>query len=332
MQDQWNHKMFNQASDNFEALALEAFHFQYEGNEIYRSYVNALGLDLARVRQSSDIPYLPISFFKTHPVKTGTFETDTIFESSGTTQSITSRHFVKDISLYTESFLRAFRLFYGSPSDWCIIGLLPSYLERAHSSLVFMVHELIRQSEHPESGFYLHDFDKLDATLADLDHKNQKTLLIGVTFALLDFAGRYHRPLKHTVIMETGGMKGRRKEMIRAEVHDILKNAFSLSTIHSEYGMTELLSQAYSRQDGIFYCPPWMRICLRDEEDPLTLRRNNHGGMPINGAINIIDLANIHSCCFIATDDAGRLHPNGGFEVLGRMDNSDLRGCSLMTV
>jgi hypothetical protein len=332
MQDQWNHKMFNLASQNFEALAMEAFHLQYEANSIYRSFVDALGVDPAGINHLHDIPFLPISFFKSHTVKTGSFETETIFESSGTTQNVPSRHFVKDISLYSESFLRAFQLFYGSPKDWCIIGFLPSYLERAHSSLVFMVHELIRQSGHPGSGFYLHDFDKMDATLGELEHKGQKTLLIGVTFALLDFASRFPRSLQHTLIMETGGMKGRRKEMIRAEVHDILKKAFSLSTIHSEYGMTELLSQAYSRQDGIFYCPPWMRITLRDEEDPLTIRRSNGGRLPVNGAINIIDLANIHSCCFIATDDAGRLHTDGGFEVLGRMDNSDLRGCSLMAV
>ena len=206
--------MFNQASDNFEALALEAFHFQYEGNEIYRSYVNAMGLDLARVRQSSDIPYLPISFFKTHPVKTGTFETDTIFESSGTTQSITSRHFVKDISLYTESFLREFQLFYGSPSDWCIIGLLPSYLERAHSSLVFMVHELIRQSEHPESGFYLHDFDKLDATLADLEHKNQKNPAHWRYFRIAGFCGAL------SPSTETHGDHGNRRDERKKKRND----------------------------------------------------------------------------------------------------------------
>jgi len=239
---------------------------------------------------------------------------------------ISSRHLVKDLSLYRESFTRGFELFYGSASEYCIIGLLPSYLERENSSLVLMADDLIRQSGHPQSGFYLNEFDKLAALLRELESREQKTLLIGVSFALLDFAEQYPIPLKHTIIMETGGMKGRRKELIRQELHAILQQSFSLSAIHSEYGMTELLSQAYSKGEGIYHCPPWMKILLRDDEDPLRVITSG------SGVVNVIDLANIHSCSFIATDDAGKVYPDGSFEILGRVDGSDMRGCSLLVI
>lgn len=338
MDCQWKDKVLTVTESGFENLALELFHFQYQNNLVYKHYTDAIRVNPASVKSISQIPFLPISFFKTHRVQCTVFEPDVVFESSGTTSSINSRHFVKETNLYEESFLRSFELFYGPVKDWCIIGLLPSYLERQNSSLVFMVNELIRLSGHKDSGFYLDEFEKLFSVLSELEAKQQKTLLIGVTFGLLDFGGIYSsknekKLLHHTIIMETGGMKGRRKEMVRQEVHAVLKQSFGVSLIHSEYGMTELLSQAYSRGNGIFKCPPWMKIVLRDEEDPFDIRVARLQAMaPVTGAINIIDLANIWSCCFIATDDAGKLYPDGSFEVLGRMDNSDLRGCSLMAV
>ncbi len=326
MPEQWNHKVFRVNGENFESLALEAFRFQSENNPVYSDYLRALGLNPSSIQTIENIPYLPVCFFKSHAIKTSFFEPETVFESSGTTGSINSKHQVKDLSLYEESFTRGFELFYGAVSEWCVIGLLPSYLERKNSSLVYMVEKLIQLSGHSQSGFYLHEFDRLYETLAALEKKQQKTLLIGVTFALLDFAEKYSLPLQHTVVMETGGMKGRRKEMIRQEVHQLLKTAFQLPVIQAEYGMTELLSQAYSKVDGIFSSPPWMKILVRDEEDPFIVKRTG------SGTINVIDLANFYSCSFIATDDVGKVHADGSFEVLGRIDGSDLRGCSLMVI
>lgn len=333
---QWKDKVLNITAAGFEKLALDLFRFQYENNNVYRQYVNALQVEPEAVQSLQQVPFLPIRFFKSHMVRTTAFDTATIFESSGTTGSINSRHFVKDVELYKESFTKGFELFYGQVKDWCIIGLLPSYLERQNSSLVYMVNELIQQSGNKNSGFYLNEFEQLFDLLKELKSKNQKTLLIGVTFGLLDFAEKYSSRFfpalfSHITIMETGGMKGRRKEMIRQEVHDILKRSFNVPVIHSEYGMTELLSQAYSEGNGVFKCPPWMKVLVRDEEDPLYVR-HLEGVRHISGAINIIDLANVYSCSFIATDDAGKVFPDGSFEVLGRMDNSDLRGCSLMVV
>jgi hypothetical protein len=330
MPQQWNHKIFSVKVQDFESLALEVFRYQYLANPVYRSYADAIGTEVNAVRTLAQVPFLPVRFFKSHEIKTGAFEAEQVFESSGTTGSINSRHFIKDINLYKESFLKGFELFYGPVSDHCIIGLLPSYLERKNASLVYMVNELIHESHNEQSGFYLDEFDKLTGVLKQHESRLQSTLLIGVTFALLDLTERFSLPLKNTVIMETGGMKGRRQEMVRQEVHDILKGSFDVAFIHSEYGMTELLSQAYSKGDGIFRCPPWMKILVRDEEDPLSIKSS--GNKRQQGVINIIDLANVHSCSFIATDDAGRLYEDGSFEVLGRMDNSDLRGCSLMTV
>lgn len=337
MESQWKHKIFTVTDQDFEPLALEVFRFQYGSNPVYKEYINALQINVSAVRSIIQIPFLPIRFFKSHAIQSTSFTPETIFESSGTTGSINSHHFIKDLNLYEESFTRDFELVYGAVKEYCIIGLLPSYLERENSSLIYMVNNLIQQSKHPESGFYLHDHDKLLATLKMLEKIKQKTVLIGVTFALLDFAEKHSFPLEHTIIIETGGMKGRRKEMIRQEVHDILKRSFNLPSIHSEYGMTELLSQAYSKNDGIFRCPPWMKVLIRDEDDPLAIgspefRAGSRDLRTERGAINIIDLANIYSCSFIATDDAGKLYNDGSFEVLGRIDNSDLRGCSLMII
>jgi hypothetical protein len=313
-------------TQSFTEKANQVFQFQYACNKVYRSWNDILHTDIARFFSLSNIPFLPISFFKTHKVVCGEFESRIIFESSGTTQSNISRHYVNDTALYKKSFLRAFELFYSDVKEWCIIGLLPSYLERKNSSLVMMVDELIQQSNNKRSGFYLYEFDKLKNVLTQLEAQKQKTLLIGVTFALLDFAGQYPMRLNHTIVMETGGMKGRRNEMTREEVHSILCSRLGINNVHSEYGMTELLSQAYSKGRGKFYCPPWMKVLIRDEEDPLLVKE--HG----RGVLNIIDLANIYSCSFIATDDVGTVHKDGSFEVHGRMDNSDIRGCSLMIV
>lgn len=328
---EWSDKIFSVSGAGFEDLALDIFSFQYQNNPVYHSYVNALQIESFRIDSLEKIPFLPISFFKTHKIKTGEFEEKIVFESSGTTQSFKSHHYVKDAGLYSKSFTNAFEKIYGSVHDWCIIGLLPSYFERDNSSLVYMVESLIKSSKHPESGFYLNEFKNLVEILTSLESRNQKTLLIGVTFALLELAEKFSMALSSTVIMETGGMKGRREELTREEIHEILKRAFSKKEIHSEYGMTELLSQAYSKANGIFYCPPWMKVMIRDEEDPLIIKKNEDANS-VSGAINIIDLANVYSCSFIATDDVGKLYNDGSFEVLGRMDGSDLRGCSLMTV
>lgn len=323
-------RIFDFNISGFDELAVDVFHFQYENNVIYRQFSDAVGIDPQKVKTPLQIPFLPISFFKTDAIQSTRFKPDIIFESSGTTLSIRSKHYVKEVTVYTKNCLKGFEQFYGTPEDWCIIGLLPSYLERQHSSLVMMVDELIRRSKNERSGFYLDQYDKLADNLRYLEQQHQKTLLIGVTFALLDFAERYPLPLKHTVVMETGGMKGRKTEMTRQEVHDLLKGAFRLPGIHSEYGMTELLSQAYSKRDGLFYCSGRMKVLLRPDDDPLDLQMPADNG--VQGVINVIDLANICSCSFIATEDAGKLYPDGSFEILGRIDNSDIRGCSLMTV
>lgn len=323
---QWNDKIFGVKEENFEALALEVFRFQAKNNPVYSDFLRALKVEPARVSKITEIPFLPVRFFKSNQIKTTQFTPQAIFESSGTSASVNSRHFVKDLLLYEESFTKGFELAYGPINQYCIIGLLPSYLERGDSSLVYMVDKLVQLSEHPQSGFYLSEYEQLAVVLQELEKRKQPALLIGVTFALLDFAEKHSFSLQHTIVMETGGMKGRRQEMIRPEVHEILKKAFNLSVVHSEYGMTELLSQAWSKGEGVFNCPPWMKILMRDEEDPFLIKSAG------SGTINIIDLANIWSCSFIATDDVGKLNADGSFEVLGRVDGSDLRGCSLMTV
>ncbi|ULQ57161.1 acyl transferase [Flavihumibacter rivuli] len=333
MRSELIHKIFLTGPDDFEPLALAIFRYQYQHNKVYREYCKAIHRPAEQVHQLTDIPFLPIRFFKSHAITTGTFEAETWFESSGTTQTINSRHYVRSLELYQKNFMEGFRLFYGEPTDWCIIGLLPAYLERQHSSLVVMADALIKASGHADSGFYLYDYERLHDTLSRLEAAGQPTLLLGVTFALLDFAEQFPMALKHTVIMETGGMKGRRKEMTRPELHAILQSGLRGARIHSEYGMTELLSQAYSQDNGIFHCPPWMKVVLREEDDPFRLWAATPGDRKsLNGVINVIDLVNIDSCAFIATDDMGKLYPGGGFEVLGRLDNSDIRGCSLMVL
>ena len=344
MKDKWYDKIFSVKKESFASLAIEIFRFQYDNNPVYKNYINALKLNPALIKSIEQIPFLPVQFFKSYEIKTTSFNPQVIFESSGTTASITSRHLIKNLSLYEESFINGFELFYNPIKDYCIIGLLPSYLERKNSSLVYMVEKLIQLSQHPKSGFYLNKDKKLIGILNELESQQQKTILIGVTFALLDLAEKfspdsYQQNFKNTIIiMETGGMKGRREEMIRSQVHAVLKKAFNVSTIHSEYGMTELLSQAYSRGEGIFYCPPSMKVLVRNNEDPLSVQslvgRPESGiqFQTLTGAINIIDLANVYSCSFIATDDVGKIYSDESFEVLGRIDNSDLRGCSLMVV
>jgi len=334
MQCQWKDKVLAVTPSDFDKLALDLFHFQYQNNPIYRQYADVLNIDPRSVNSIGKIPFLPIRFFKSHKVVTTDFEPSIVFESSGTTGSVPSRHLVMDTTIYNESFTKGFERFYGAVNDWCILGLLPSYLERENSSLVFMVNNLIKLSSHNKSGFYLDEFDELLSLLISLEKQEQKTLLIGVTFALLDFAAFYVKQqapaLKHTVIMETGGMKGRKKDMIRPAVHDVLKQAFCVPAIHSEYGMTELLSQAYSKGSGVFNCPPWMKVLIRDEQSPFEIKLPRSVTVAEAGAINIIDLANIYSCSFIATDDSGQLYSDGSFQVSGRIDNSDIRGCSLM--
>jgi len=313
------------SKEEFERIALEVFRYQTQNIPIYKEYIERLRINPGEIKHSEKIPFIPIQFFKSREIKLAGVEANAVFESSGTTGNQTSRHFVTDIELYIRSFTSAFNHFYGNPTDYCILALLPSYIERKGSSLVFMVDRLIKQSQHPESGFFLNEFDNLAEILNRLDSNGQKCLLIGVSFALVDFTERHTFKLKNSIVMETGGMKGRRKEMIREELHHHLCNAFGLKEIHSEYGMTELLSQAYSNGKGIFKCPNWMKVVVRDPYDPLTTLSHQKAG-----AINIIDLANIYSCSFIQTEDLGRTYDDGSFEILGRMNEAQLRGCNLL--
>lgn len=318
--------VFNiQSINEFKQLALEIFQFQAENNEVYKTFLSHLKIDISSVNSISNIPFLPIQFFKSHQIVASQKPVQQTFLSSGTTGMQQSKHMVTDLAIYEESFRKGFEYFYGDIQDYTVLALLPSYLERDGSSLIYMVEDLIQQSKKPKSGFYLNNLDELSKTLADLDKKGEKVLLIGVSFALLDLIEAYQFQLKNTVIMETGGMKGRRKELIREELHQILSEGFGVDKIHSEYGMTELLSQGYSKGDGIFECPPWMKILTRDTEDALTILPEGK-----SGGINVIDLANINSCSFIATQDLGKTYANKTFEVLGRFDNSDIRGCNLL--
>lgn len=318
--------LFQLSAPHFTVAAHEAFRFQYQENKVYQGFCKALNIKLDQIPGIQEIPFLPIDFFKKWEVISTTFTSEAVFESSGTSQTIQSKHFIKSLALYEDSFLNGFQQQYGSPEDYCILGLLPSYLERTNSSLVYMVKWLMDKSQHPNNGFYLHDFENLFNTLKQLETNGQPTILFGVTFALLDFAEKYQMQCYTTTFIETGGMKGKRVELTREEVHLQLKKSFGLKTVHSEYGMTELLSQAYSKGDGLFYCPPWMKVLVRDEDDPLHISTTG------KGAINIIDLANIYTCCFIATDDVGEVFADGSFKILGRMDNSDIRGCSLLAL
>lgn len=309
----------------FEKITLKVFRHQYDNNTVYRDFCSFLNKDKQNVKSVKEIPFLPIQFFKSHDVLSSTDPVQETFTSSGTTGAVTSRHLVTDLSYYEQSFRKAFSQFYGNIEDYAVLALLPSYLQREGSSLIYMVDDLIQASNNPDSGFYLNNYDELISKLITLDNAGQNVLLIGVTYALLDLIEKQNFNLKNTIIMETGGMKGRRKEMIREELHNVLCQGFGVGEIHSEYGMTELLSQAYSLGNGIFECPPWMDVLIRDTEDALSYI--DYGK---TGGINVIDLANINSCSFIATQDLGKKYTNQSFEVLGRFDNSDIRGCNLM--
>ncbi|MCB0480453.1 MAG: acyl transferase [Flavobacteriales bacterium] len=316
-----------EGNKQFLRFSLEIFHYQKENNPVYSQYVSLLlGKDYTP-QSLQEIPFLPISFFKTHRVKTGLFDHELSFSSSGTTGTTTSTHYVKSATIYHQSFVRGFERFFGHPSGFCFLGLLPSYLERDGSSLLYMVDQLMTISSHPSNGFYLNNHKQLAEVIKQLESKNQPTILFGVTFGLLDFFETHPIKLKNVKIIETGGMKGRRKELTRQEVHQFLSEQTGSQNIYSEYGMTELLSQAYSLKDGLFECPNWMRVMTRKTNDPLSIE--SHGK---TGGINVIDLANLHSCSFIATQDLGKTNKNGQFEILGRFDNSDLRGCNLMAI
>ena len=312
---------------DFQELTLQVFNYQFNTNKVYRSFCDLLYVHPSDVTSIDQIPFLPIQFFKTHRVLSSENSIKQTFTSSGTSGSITSMHFVTDLEIYKQSFRKSFESFYGSIEDYVVLALLPSYLERDGSSLVYMVNDMITQSKQPESGFYLDNLDELKETLIKVDKSHKKVLLIGVSFALLDLVESQRFNLKNTIVMETGGMKGRRKELVRSELHTILQKGFGVKTIHSEYGMTELLSQAYSNGNGVFKSPKWMKILTRDTEDALTIQSQGK-----TGGINIIDLANVNSCSFIATQDLGRVLPDNSFEVIGRFDNSDIRGCNLMAI
>ncbi|MFT6870065.1 MAG: phenylacetate-coenzyme A ligase PaaK-like adenylate-forming protein [Polaribacter sp.] len=320
--------MFNiQSQEDFTKVTIEVFKHQFKNNSVYRSFCDLLYMHPSDVSKIEEIPFLPIQFFKSRKVLSSLEEVQETFTSSGTTGSITSKHFVTDLKLYKESYLKGFAHFYGNIEDYVVLALLPNYLERESSSLVFMVDDFIRKSKNIESGFYLNNIDELAKKLINLDEIGQKVLLMGVSFALLDLIEKHQFKLKNTIIMETGGMKGRRKELIRNELHQLLQSGFGVDEIHSEYGMTELLSQGYSKGSGLFETPPWMKVLTRDTEDALTI-------LPLGkaGGINVIDLANYNSCSFIATQDLGKIHKNETFEILGRFDTSDIRGCNLMVL
>ena len=320
--------IFNiQTPTDFEAESLKVFKFQFENNRVYRSFCDLLYKHPSDVHSIKDIPFLPIQFFKSHEIISSQKPVEQLFTSSGTTGDLTSKHLVTDLKIYQESFRRAFTNFYGAVEDYVVLALLPSYLEREGSSLIYMVNDLITKSQHSESGFYLHNLSELKNILNNLDAQGKKVLLIGVSFALLDLIESHQFHLKNTIIMETGGMKGRRKELVREDLHAILKKGFGVKSIHSEYGMTELLSQAYSKGQGVFECPKWMQVLIRDPEDALTMLPKNK-----TGGINVIDLANYNSCAFIATQDLGKILPDDRFEIIGRFDNSDIRGCNLMVL
>ena len=321
-------RIFNiKAEREFTELSLHVFKHQFTNNKVYRSFCDLLYVHPSDITKIEEIPFLPIQFFKTHQILSSTKEVENKFTSSGTTGGITSKHLVTDISVYEESYKRGFAHFYGDIEEYTVLALLPNYLERSGSSLVYMVDDLIQKSQKSKSGFYMNNLKELTETLIELDSKGQKVLLIGVSFALLDLVEQFQFQLQNTIVMETGGMKGRRKELIRDELHTILKQGFGVEEIHSEYGMTELLSQAYSKGNGIFECPPWMKILTRDTEDALTIQQSNK-----TGGINVIDLANYNSCSFIATQDLGKTIGNNSFEIIGRFDNSDIRGCNLMVL
>lgn len=313
--------------EQFNKIALQILNYQYQNNIVYRNYTEKLNIDILQIKHFNDIPFLPIDFFKTHNIKSSKKEIQAIFKSSGTAGTSRSKHYISDLKVYEKSFLKTFNIFYGKPENYTFLALLPSYSEQGNSSLIYMIEKLMQHSGNPHNGFYLYNHDELFSKLNFLEKKKQKTILIGVSFALLDFFEEYRLKLKNTIIIETGGMKGRKKEIVREELHKIIKFASGLKNLHSEYGMTELLSQAYAKTENNYKTPPWMKILIRDADDPFSyLPQGKSGG------INIIDLANIYSCSFIETKDLGKLHKDSSFEVLGRFDNSDIRGCNLMVI
>ncbi|UII30217.1 acyl transferase [Fulvivirga ulvae] len=316
--------IFHTNKSNFDEVALNLFQYQATNSAIYKRFIQNIGIQANHVKNVEQIPFLPISFFKTQEIKTGNWQTQAVFESSGTTGTTTSKHYVKNLGFYLQNCQEIFRRFYGPLGQYHFLALLPSYLERSSSSLVYMADYFIKHSSSPYSGFYLNDYERLIDTIDKIEDR-EKIVLLGVSFALLDLAEQYKPDLSGVIVMETGGMKGRRAEMIREELHDVLKEGLNIGRVHSEYGMTELLSQAYSDGEGVFQCPPWMKVILRDINDPfdLNIRRTS-------GGINVIDLANIDTCAFIETQDMGRVSQIGDFEVIGRFDNSDIRGCNLM--
>lgn len=320
-------KIFTIQNDlQFNEVALEIFHYQYQHNKLYKSFTDNIYKDIHKIRKVHEIPFLPVEFFKTQQLMVSGRTASKVFLSSGTAGENRSKHYISDLNLYQRSFLKCFRKFYGDPSSYIILALLPSYLEQKDSSLIYMTNKLIQQSKNKLSGFFLSNFEELAGKITEAVKTRKRILLFGVTYALLDFSERYPIKLRiNDIVMETGGMKGRRKEMVREEVHKILAKRFGLKSIHSEYGMTELLSQAYSQGEGKFKCPPWMKILIRDINDPLTVSNT-----PSSGGINIIDLANLYSCPFVATQDLGKTFKNKKFEVLGRYDSSDIRGCNLL--
>jgi hypothetical protein len=329
-QDQRNallKKLHRFPASSFEELALEVFRYQAAFNPVYREYIGLLQIDPGRVDRLSRIPFLPIQLFKTHSIQTGDWLPERIFSSSGTTGMATSRHLLRNASFYLENAERCFSAFYGPVSDYCFLALLPAYLEREGSSLVYMADHFIRRSAFRQSGFFLYDWNNLTGILAECQARKIPTVLLGVSFALLDLAEQHPAPIPEVIVMETGGMKGRRQELTRAELHAALCGAFQVPVIHSEYGMTELLSQAYSKGEGRYHPGPLMRALTRELTDPLSPQREGR-----LGALNIIDLANLDTCSFVATDDLGRVWPDASFEVLGRMDNSDMRGCNLLVI
>lgn len=312
--------------EEFKKIALDIFRYQAAENQVYRNFIRALKINPAGVDTIEAIPFLPIDLFKTHTILCGSnTKPELVFTSSGTTGQIQSRHPVMDISLYEQSFRKGFELFYGDIQQYAVLALLPSYLEREGSSLIYMVDNLVKDSNNPVSGYFLYNHQDLYTTITQLQDQQKKVVLIGVTYALLDLIETYQLNFPELIVMETGGMKGKRKELIREELHQLLKAGFGVEKIHSEYGMTELLSQAYSLGDGIFNSPPWMKLKIRDTNDPFSYLENGR-----TGGINVIDLANVHSCSFIATQDLGKMYEDGSFEVLGRFDNSDIRGCNLL--
>ncbi|MDQ6609065.1 MAG: acyl transferase [Bacteroidota bacterium] len=318
-------RVFNLNNEkDFLQIALDIFQHQYLTSAVYKAYCEAIKANPQQVKRIDQIPFLPIQFFKNFEVTAGLFHPQVVFKSSGTSGEKTSHHHLKEVAVYETSFLNCFKIFYGNPEGACILGLLPSYLEKGDSSLVYMVDCLIKKSGHRLSGFYLYEHQKLKETLLQAEAAGERTILFGVSYALLDFAEAFPMPLQNTTIIETGGMKGRKKEITKDALYHQLKAAFSMNEIHSEYGMTELLSQAYG-VNGLYRTPPWMKVLLREETDPFSFSSST-------GVINVIDLANFNSCSFIATDDRGRLHKDERFEILGRLDNSDIRGCSQLVI